>query len=235
VASSLEENMLERAKGAVPLALVIAVLAFLWVEFCLNFTFQWVTDGNLGVGLNLPSNFHLVVAAAFVSWGFFFAAGADTAAFTKGLVAAVVGTVAALLLMYIGPAFADLPDFWGIALAVAILAFVVVVATCVGDWYYVPAVFGAFAATVFWWIATGLDGWAKDGGGVGNNLAALAKPATAGSGAFGGVLSTPRGYVFIDVLVTLVIGCVLGLLSVKITAAITPSPAASRNDQPAEV
>lgn len=69
---------------------------------------------------------------------------------------------------------------------------------------------------------------------MGNSVAALTKPATAGSGAFGGVLSTPRGYVFIDVLVTLLIGCVLGLLSVKITAAITPSSAAARNAQPAQ-
>ncbi len=227
--------MLERAKAAIPLAGVIAVLAFLWVEFSLNFTFHWVTDGNLGIGLSLPSNFHLIVPAAFVSWGLFFAAGADMGALTKVVVASVVGTVAALLLMWIGPALADLPDFWGIAVTVGVLAFIVVVASAVGDWYYVPAIFGAFAATVFWWIATGLDGWAKNGGGVGNSLAALAKPATAGAGAFGGVLSTPRGWVFVDVLVTLLIGCLLGWLSVKLAAVFTPRHSAPAQPRPAEV
>ena len=210
--------MLERAKASIPLALVIAVLALLWVEFSLNFTFHWVTDGDLGIGLSLPSNFHLIVPAAFVSWGFFFAAGADRAALSKVTIASVVGTVGGLLLMVIAPKVADLPDFWGIAVTVAVLAFIVVIATAMGDWYYVPAVFGAFAATVFWWIATGLDGWAKNGGGVGNSVAALGKPATAGSGAFGGVLSTPVAWVFVDTLVTLLIGCVLGVVSVKLTA-----------------
>ncbi|HEV7206285.1 MAG TPA: DUF1097 family protein [Jatrophihabitans sp.] len=219
--------MIERAKQAVPLALVIGLLAALWVEFSLNFTFHWVTDGDLGIGLSLPSNFHLIVPAAFVSWGFFFAAGADTAAFTKVVIASVVGTVGGLLLMVVAPALADLPDFWGIAVTVAVLAFVVVVATCIGDMYYVPAVFGAFAATVFWWIATGLDGWAKNGGGIGNSVAALAKPATAGTGAFGGVLSTPVAWVFVDTLVTLLIGTLLGVASVRLTAIVTPRPAAS--------
>jgi hypothetical protein len=227
--------MLARAKATVPLATVIAVLAFLWVEFSLNFTFHWVTDGNLGIALSLPGNFHLVVPAAFVSWGLFFAAGADNAALTKVVAASVVGTVAALLLMWIAPALADLPDFWGIAVTVGVLAFVVVLASAVGDWYYVPAIFGAFAATVSWWIATGLDGWAKNGGGVGNSLAALAKPATAGAGAFGGVLSTPRGWVFVDVLVTLLIGCLLGWLSVKLAAVVTPRPATRAEHRTAEV
>jgi hypothetical protein len=216
--------MLDRAKASVPLAVVIAVLAFIWVEFSLNFTFHWVTNGDLGNGLSLPSNFHLIVPAAFISWGLFFAAGADSAALTKVSVASVVGAVGGLLLMLISPKIADLPDFWGIALTVAVLALLVVIASAVGDWYYVPGVFGAFAATVYWWIATGLDGWAKDGGGVGNSVKALGNPATAGAGAFGGVLSTPAGWVFVDVLVTLLIGCGLGVASVRLTGLLTPKP-----------
>jgi hypothetical protein len=223
--------MIERAKATVPLALVIGVLAFLWVEFCLNFTFHWVTDGDLGIGLNLPSNFHLVVPAAFVTWGFFFAAGANVAALTKVVTASVVGAVGGLLLMVIAPKVADLPDFWGIAVTVGVLAFVIVLASALGDWYYVPAMFGAFGCTVFWWIATGLDGWAKNGGGVGNSLAALAKPATAGTGAFGGVLSTPVGWVFFDSLVTLLIGCLLGLVSVKLAGMLTPRAASEPEPQ----
>jgi hypothetical protein len=191
-------------------------------EFSLNFTFHWVTDGDLGNGLSLPSNFHLIVPAAFVSWGFFFAAGADSAALTKVSVGSVIGAVGGLLLMLVAPKIADLPDFWGISVTVGVLALVIVLGSALGDWYYVPAIFGGFAATVFWWIATGLDGWAKHGGGIGNSLAALSKPATAGAGAFGGVLSTPLGWVFVDTLVTLLIGCLLGVASVKLAGLLTP-------------
>ncbi len=34
---------------------------------------------------------------------------------------------------------------------------------------------------LFWWIATGLGGWADHGGAIGNGVAALRKPATAGA------------------------------------------------------
>jgi hypothetical protein len=94
-----------------------------------------------------------------------------------------------------------------------------------GDWYYVPAAFGAYASVIFWWFATGLDNWAPDGGGVGNSVEALGDPATAGAGAFGGVLSTPYGWVWFNILITLFLGIVMGLLSTSITGAITPSPA----------
>jgi Protein of unknown function (DUF1097) len=218
--------MVARAKATAPLALVIAVLAFLWVEFALNFTFHWVTSGDLGNGLSLPSNFHLIVPAGFVAWGFFFAAGADMAAFQKVVVATAFGTVGALVVMALSPQIADLPDFWGISLVVALAAFVLVLLSAAGDWFYVPAVFGAFASTIFWWIATGLDGWAENGGGVGNSVAALGSPASAGAGAFGGVLSTPYAWVWINTLVSLVCGCVLGLLSVRLTALVVRTPAA---------
>ncbi len=216
--------MTARLKAAAPLALVIALLAFVWVEFSLNFTFHWVTDGDLGNGLGLPSNFHLIVPAGFLAWGFFFAAGADMTALRKVVVAIVVGTVGGLVVMALAPSVADLPDFWGIALVVAVAAFVLVLASVVGDWYYVPGIFGAFAATIFWWIATGLDGWAIDGGGVGNSLEALGNPATAGAGAFGGVLSTPYAWVWADTLVSLLIGAGLGLLSVTLAGLFARAP-----------
>jgi len=211
-----------RMKGLVPLALVIAVLAFLYVEFALNFTFHWVTDGDLGIGLELPSSFHLVVPAAFVSWGMYFAAGGDGAALTKVGVGNVFGSVAALIMIFLAAATAGLPDFWGISLWVAIMAAVLVLLAGLGDWYFIPATFGAFASVVFWWLATGLDGWAENGGGVGNSVMALGDPATAGSGAFGGVLSTPYPWVFVNILVTLTIGVLLGVASQKLTAAVTP-------------
>lgn len=216
-----------RAKAIFPLALVIGVLSFLWTEFALNFTFHWVTDGDLGVGLGLPSNFHLILPTAFISWGLFFAAGGDNAAFGKILTACIFGSVAALITMGLSFKTADLPDFWGIALWVGVFAFILVMVLVLGDWYYVAGTFPAFASVFLWWIATGLDGWAPNGGGVGNSIEALGDPATAGTGAFGGVLSTPWGMVFVNSLVTLICGVILGILSGKLAAALTPKPAAA--------
>lgn len=187
--------MMAKMRGVLPLAVSIAVLAYLYVEFTLNFTFHWVTDGDLGNGLALPSNFHLVVPAGFVTWGIFFMLGADNKAALKTLIAAVVGSLGALALMILGPKIADLPDFFGIAIAVAIVSLILVLAIPLSDNYNVAATFPPFASVVFWWIATGLDGWAKNGGGVGNSVAALGDPATAGAGAFGGgaLDSVPHG------------------------------------------
>jgi hypothetical protein len=122
---------------------------------------------------------------------------------------------------------ADAPDFWGIALWVGIFAFILVMILVAGDWYYVAGTFPAFAAVFLWWIATGLDGWVPNGGGTDNTVAALGDPATAGIGAGGGLLSTPWPWVWFSTFVTLVCGCILGILSAKITAAITPKPKAA--------
>ncbi|MGD9696223.1 MAG: DUF1097 domain-containing protein [Thermoleophilia bacterium] len=216
-----------RAKAILPLAFVIGILSFAWCEVALNFQFHWVTNGDLGVGLALPANFQLIVWIAFISWGLFFAAGGDNAAFGKIVVASVIGSVAALITFALAPKIADLPDFWGISLVVGILAFILVAILILGDWYYVAGTFPAFAACFGLWVSTGLDNWAPNGGGVGSGLSSLADPATAGSGAFGGVLSTPFGWVWFSAAVTLVIGAALGLLSAKLTAAITPRPKAA--------
>lgn len=58
---------------------------------------------------------------------------------------------------------------------------------------------------------------------AGNSLTGLADPATAGAGAFGGVISTPFVFVWLNITVSLLCGCVLGLLSVRLTALVTPS------------
>jgi hypothetical protein len=200
----------------------------------LNFTFHWVTAGDLGNGLSLPASFHLIVPAGFVSWGFFFAAGADTAAFVKVVAASVTGGLAALGAMALSSATAPLPDFWGIALWVGVFAVVLVLMSALGDWHYVPATFGAFASVFFWWTATGLDYWAPKGGGIGNSVAALGDPATAGAGAFGGVISTPFVFVWLSVTASLLCGCLLGLASVKLTALVTPSAAAEPDTAAAE-
>jgi hypothetical protein len=215
-------GMMAKLRGVFPLALVIGVLGYIYVEFVLNFTFHWVTNGDLGNGLALPSNFHLVVPAGFVSWGLFFLLGADSSAFIKTIIATVVGSLGALALMIAGPVVADLPDFWGLAIVVGVISFILVIAIPVSDKYSVAACFPTFASVVFWWLATGLDGWAKNGGGVGNSVAALGDPKTAGAGAFGGVLSTPYFMVFVNVLVTLLIGAVFGLVSARLSAMFAP-------------
>jgi hypothetical protein len=121
--------------------------------------------------------------------------------------------------MLAGPTVADLPDFWGIAVVLSVLIFVAVVLTQAGDWYYVPGVFVSFAAVVFWWFATGLDGWAQHGGGVGNSVSARGKPETASFGAFWGVLSTPVEWVYISSLASLICGSFLDVVSVKLSTA----------------
>ena len=77
-----------------------------------------------------------------------------------------------------------------------------------------------------WWIATGLDGWVPNGGGAGDKASPpwAAADGTAGIGAGGGLLSTPWPWVWFSVFVTLVCGVILGILSAKITAAVTPKP-----------
>lgn len=214
-------DVVERAKALLPTAVAIAVLAALWIEVSLNFTFQWFTHGPLGNGLELPKNFHLVVTAAFVPWAFYYAAGADAAATRKVGIGTVAGAVCGLVVMWLAPAIAGLPDFYGITIVVTVLAFGGVVLMAAGDWWYFPSVFGAFAIVITWWVATGLDNWAEGGGG-GDGLAALADPATAGAGAFGGVLSTPYGWVFASTLVSMLIGVGLGVLSSTAAKAMTP-------------
>jgi hypothetical protein len=224
--------MAERMKGLAPLAAAVGILAFLWTWLALNFTFHWVTSGDLGNGLALPSNFHLIVPAAFVSWAMYFAAGGDNTAAGKVAIANVFGAVAALVVMWGTPKIADLPDFWGIALGVGVFAAVLVALGSLGDWFFIPGTFGAFASVFFWWIATGLDNWAPGGGGAANTVKALANPATAGAGAFGGVLSTPIGWVFVSILATLTIGVGLGMLSSRLAALFTPKPRAVATEAP---
>jgi len=214
-----------RAKAIFPLALVVGVLSYLWTEFSLNFTFHWVTlsGSDLPGSVGVPQDFHLILPTAFITWGLFFAAGGDNAAFGKIFLAAVFGSVAALVTIPLAYKTAAFPDFWGIALWVGIAAFVLVMILVAGDWYYVAGTFPCFAAVFLWWIATGLDGWAPGGGGDGT-LEGLADKTKAGAGAFGGLISTTWGWVWFDSFVTLVCGVILGILSGKIAALITPKP-----------
>jgi hypothetical protein len=219
--------MQERLKGAAPLAVSAAILTFAWLEISLNFTFHWTAVGDLGNGLSLPSNFHLVPPAAFVSWAMFFSAGGDRSAAGKVLLASLVGTIGGLLLMWIAPALAELPDFWGIAVVAAGAAFFAVMGAVVGDIYYPPAVFAAMACVFFWWVVTGLDGWAVGGGGAENTLKSLADPTTAGNGAFFGTMSTPVEWVAVSMGASLACGVLLGVLSVAFAGVLSPKGAAA--------
>lgn len=225
-----------RAQAILPLALVIGVLSFLWTEFSLNFTFHWVTGKDeVLAGLGIPQNFHLILPTAFISWGLFFAAGGDNAAIGKVSIAALFGCVGAFVVMPLSFKTADLPDFWGIALWVGIGAFVLVAVLIAGDWYYVAGVFPCFAAVFLWWIATGLDGWVPDAvSGASQSADTWVKNVTdtdvataGGTGAAAGLISTPWTWVAISTFVTLLCGVVLGVLSGKIAAAITPKPRAA--------
>ena len=126
------------------------------------------------------------------------------------------------------------PDFWAISLGVGLLAFFIVLFSGAVTLINVPVIFCTFAACVLWWIATGLDGWAPNGGGVGNSVAALAKPASAGTGAFGGVLSTPFTFVALNVFVTLMLGLVFGMASTRVAALLTPGAMKREKTQAAD-
>lgn len=221
--------MYERLKATTPLAISVALLTFLWVEIGATFTFHWYTNGDLGNGLSLPNSFHFVLPAAFISWALFFAAGGDRSAFRKVAIASGVGAGGALILMVLLDKTVGVPDFWALSLTTALLALVVVLASALGDWYFVPGIFGAFASTLFWWIATGMDGWSPGGGGT-NTVDALGKATTAGTGAFGGVISTPYGWVFANTLVSLLIGCALGVVSVWLAGVLTPKQKAAARE-----
>ncbi len=211
-----------RAQAILPLALVVGVLSFLWTEFSLNATFHLITtqDKVLGGPLGQPDQFHFILPVAFVSWGLFFCAGGDNAAFGKIAISSLFGCVAALITMYLAYKTASFPDFWGIALWVGIAAFVLVAILIAGDWYYVAGTFPAFASVFLWWIATGLDGWVT-GKSETYNLANFTAKSN-GSGAFGGFISTSFYMVAVNVFVTLICGVVLGIVSAKVAAAITP-------------
>jgi hypothetical protein len=227
--------MSARAKAIAPLAVVIGILSFLWTELSLNFTFHWVTvQDEVLLGLGVPENFHLILPTAFISWGLFFAAGGDNAAFGKIFLATVFGSVAALVTMPLAFNTADVPDFWGISLWVGIFAFILVMILIAGDWYYVAGTFPCFAAVFLWWIATGLDGFVPNAGqpaAFDKDVVVAALTGTplapGGSGAGLGLITTTWPWVWFSTWVTLVCGVILGIVSAKITAAITPKPKAA--------
>jgi Protein of unknown function (DUF1097) len=147
--------MSTKLKLTAPLAITIAVIAFLYVEFAANFSFHWVTDGSLGNGLDMPAKFHLIIPAAFLTWGMFFVLGANNDAVKLVAINTLIGCGAALVFFIMVHAIKKAPDFWGIALSVGILAFVLTMASALSDLVNVPTIFVTFGGTVMWWLATG--------------------------------------------------------------------------------
>jgi hypothetical protein len=231
--------MATRLKSVLPLTVSIGLLAFLASEVALNFTFHWVTVQNGVFGkYGLPQNLHLVLPALFVSWGLFFLLGADRAALGKTVIAAATGSVFAGIAMVLGPMFAESPHFWGLALWIGLTAVgLVVLSTVVEDDRFAPApAFCCYASVFFWWIATGLDNFVPDGKGP-HTVAALTaaitnKPLSAGTGAFGGLLSMSWAAVVVSVFVSLVCGSLLGALSVRLAGMFGKLGASRRSAEP---
>jgi hypothetical protein len=228
-----------RLKAVLPLVASIGVLAFLASELALNFTFHWVTvqDGVFGK-FGLPSGLHLVLPAIFVGWGVFFLLGASGAALGRTVIAALTGSVAAGIAMWLGPVLADAPDFWGLAVAIGLTAVgLVVLSTAAADDRFAPApAFCCYASVFFWWIATGLDGYVADGKGP-HTAAALThaitdKPLAAGTGAFGGLLSMAWPWVAVSVFVSLAVGGGFGLASVRMAGLLGGLAARRTTEEP---
>jgi len=215
--------MATRLKAVVPLIASIGLLAFLATEVALNFTFHWVTVQNGVFGAyGLPENVHLILPALFVAWGLYFILGANRAALGKTVIAAATGSVGAGIAMFFGPMLAESPDFWGLAVMIGITAAgLVVLSTVVEDDRFAPApAFFCYASVFFWWIATGLDNFVPGGKGPHSAEALVAAitdtPLAAGTGAFGGLLSMSWIAVVVSVFVSLVVGALLGALSVRL-------------------
>ena len=144
--------MSDRLKKTAPLAVSIGVVAFMWSELTLNFNLHWFTvaDGVFGK-FGLPKNFQLVLPATFVTWGLYFALGADRAALRKTAIACTTGAIGAVVIMTLGPALAGLPHLWGIALAIGIVGGGLVLLSAVSEHGSLPAApaFACAASVLF--------------------------------------------------------------------------------------
>ena len=225
--------MSHRLKQAVPLAVSIGLVAFVWSELTLNFNLHWFTvaDGVFGK-FGLPEKFQLVLPATFITWGLYYVLGADRMALRKTLIAATTGTVGAIVIMTLGPALAGLPSLWGIALAIGIVGGGLVILSALtadGSLAAAPA-FVCAASVLFWWFATGLDNYVPGAAGphtvAALGLALTKHPLAAGTGALGGLLSTPWPFVALSAWVSLLCGPLLGAVSHALAAVpgrVTPS------------
>lgn len=220
------------------MALSIGLVAFIYSELSLNFNLHWLTvaDGVFGK-FGLPQKFQLVLPATFVTWGLYYALGSDRVAMRKTVIAACTGTIGAIVIMVLGPAVAGLPSLWGIALAIGLVGGGLVILAAVtddGSFAAAPA-FVCAASVLFWWFATGLDNYVPGAAGphtvAALDLALTKHPLAAGTGALGGLFSTPWQFVALSVWVSLLVGPLLGYVSRALAAA----PARARASSPVRV
>jgi hypothetical protein len=217
--------MSTRMKMVLPLAVSIGVVAFVWSELTLNFNLHWFTvaDGVFGK-FGLPERFQLVLPATFVTWGLYYVLGANRVALRKTMLAATTGTVGAIVIMTLGPALAGLPSLWGISLAIGIVGGGLVLLSSLSANDYLPAApaFACAASVLFWWFATGLDNYVPGAAGphtaAALGLALTTHPLAAGTGALGGLFSTPWPWVALSVWVSMLCGPVLGAVSRALAA-----------------
>jgi hypothetical protein len=198
--------MADRVRGLFPIAMAVGLLALIYMELVLNVRFHWFIAGH-GV---VPIRVQLVPPVGFVAWASYFAAGGNMLAFRKVVVACIVGATAGMATMVLAVKTAGLSDYWGISLWIVILAALLVASVFLGDWYFVPATFGAFACVVFWWIMTGVQGLEPV-----ENKQSVADVA---SGGISDVLARPYSVVYFTVLATLVLGCIFGALSTRLAS-----------------
>jgi hypothetical protein len=188
----------------------------------------------------LPEKFQFVLPASFVTWGLYYMLGSDRTAMRKTLIAATTGTIGAVVIMTLGPSLAGLPSLWGLASAIAIVGGGLVLLSAVtedGSFAAAPA-FVCAASVLFWWFATGLDNYVPGGAGphtvAALGLALTKHPLAAGTGAVGGLLSTPWQFVALSTWVSLLCGPLLGLVSRMLAnapARVYASPAGQVNSR----
>ncbi len=202
----VEGVMADRVKGLFPIAMAVGLLSLIYMELALNVRFHWFIASH-GV---VPIRVQLVPPVGFVAWACYFAAGGNLLAFRKVAVACIVGATAGMATMVLAVKTAGLSDYWGIGWWIAILAALLVASIFLGDWYFVPATFGAFACVVFWWIMTGVQG-----------LEAVEHQHSVADVASSGIsdtLARPYSVVYFTVLATLFLGCIFGALSTRLAA-----------------
>ncbi len=198
--------MADRVRGLFPIAMAVGLLSLIYMELALNVRFHWFIAGH-GV---VPIRVQLVPPVGFVAWACYFAAGGNPLAFRKVVVACIVGATAGMATMVLAVKTAGLSDYRGIGLWIAILAALLVCSVFLGDWYFVPATFGAFACVVFWWIMTGVQGLEP--------VEQKQSVADFASSGISDILARPYSIVYVSVLATLFLGCIFGALSTRLAA-----------------
>ena len=212
--------MSNRLKMAVPLALSIGVVAFLWSEFTLNFNLHWFTvaDGVFGK-FGLPEKFAAGAAGDVRHLGSLLRARRGPRRFPQDADRVHNGSRRSDRDHDAGPGPRRTAE------PVGHLArdrdrrrrLVLLSSLSANDSLPAAPAFACAASVLFWWFATGLDNYVPGAAGphtvAALGLALTTHPLAAGTGALGGLLSTPWPWVALSVWVSLLCGPVLGFVS----------------------